>query len=531
MNNNTGFSKEEIEQSRKGFRIAAFLVTGVVVIYLSVLAAGWLPSSGDHSDHSEGVAVADTEAHGTAETEHGEGEEAEDEYVPPLPALAPFVLLLLSIAFLPLIPATSHWWEHNSIRFLVSMVLACITLFYYWFLHPGGLENHFTHHVDSSAGLDTVFVVFSNAIFGEFIPFIVLLFSLYVISGGINLRGALPARPGINVAFIALGTILASFIGTTGSAMVFIRPLLATNRERKYRVHTVIFFIFMACNCGGLLLPVGDPPLFLGYLRGVPFEWTLKLWPFWLGVNSLLLLIYYIWDRILYSREEIQDIIRDETLVEPLKLSGLVNLPLIIGVVLSVAFIVPGKAFPLFGFETPRFMSEIVMLLLVITSLLITRVEVRLRNRFDFHAILEVAALFSGIFICMQVPIELLNIKGSSLGLTETFHFFWATGILSSFLDNAPTYVVFFETAGSLPNQPGVLVPLGGARVIAEHYLIPISLGAVCMGAMTYIGNGPNFMVKSIAESSGVKMPSFFGYMFYSILVLIPIFLVVTFFL
>ncbi len=531
MNNNTGFSKEVIEQSRKGFRIATFLVIGLVVLYLAVLAAGLLPASGDYAEHAEGVEVAETEGHGAAETEHGEEDAAEDKYVPPLPAVAPFVLLLLAIAFLPLIPATSHWWEHNSSRFLVAMVLACITLFYYWFLHPGGLENHFTHHADSSAGLDTVFVVFSNAIFGEFIPFIVLLFSLYVISGGINLRGDLPAHPGVNVVFIALGTILASFIGTTGSAMVFIRPLLATNRQRKYQVHTVVFFIFMACNCGGLLLPVGDPPLFLGYLRGVPFEWTLKLWPFWLGVNSSLLLIYYIWDRILYSREEITDIIRDETHVEPLKLSGLVNIPLIIGVVLSVAFIVPGKPFPFLGFETPRFMSEMAMLLLVITSLLITRVEVRMRNRFDFHAILEVAALFSGIFICMQVPIELLHIKGSSLGLTEPFQFFWATGLLSSFLDNAPTYVVFFETAGSLPDQPGVLVSLGGARFIAEHYLIPISLGAVFMGAMTYIGNGPNFMVKSIAESSGVKMPSFFGFMLYSTLVLIPVFLVVTFFL
>ncbi|MFH1965371.1 MAG: sodium:proton antiporter, partial [Acidobacteriota bacterium] len=454
-----------------------------------------------------------------------------ERYVPPIPAVVPFILLLLSIAVLPLIPATSHWWEHNSNRFLVAAFLGAITLIYYGVLHPGGLVNHFTHQTNSAPGLETVFAVFSNAIFGEFIAFIVLLFSLYVISGGINLRGDLPAHPGVNVVFLALGTLLASFIGTTGSAMVFIRPLLSTNRERKYRVHTVVFFIFLVCNCGGLLLPVGDPPLFLGYLRGVPFTWTLQLWPYWLGVNISLLLIYYVWDRILYAREDIRSILRDEAHVEPLKLTGKINIPLIIGVVCCVAFIVPGKPFPLLGFETPRFMSEMVMLLLVITSLLITKIEVRLHNRFDFHAILEVAALFSGIFVCMQVPIELLQIKGASLGLTDPFHFFWFTGILSSFLDNAPTYVVFFETAAALPHDTGTFLSLGGARYIAEQYLVPISLGAVFMGANTYIGNGPNFMVKSIAESSGIKMPSFFGYMGYSLLVLIPVFIIVTYFL
>lgn len=535
MNNKTGFSNEVIERSKKGFRKAAYLVAGLVVLYLLALGAGLMPSvGGGHEEHPAGTEAVDTGSHGAdVESHAGEAaakEDAHERYVPPMPAVIPFVLLLLAIAVLPLIPATSHWWEHNINRFLVAVVLAVVTLFYYGFMHPGGLDNHFTHHSGSMPGLDTVFTVFSNAIFGEFISFIILLFSLYVISGGINLRGDLPAHPGVNVAFMALGTLLASFIGTTGAAMVFIRPLLSTNSERKYRVHTVVFFIFMVCNCGGLLLPVGDPPLFLGYLRGVPFEWTLRLWPYWLGVNALLLLIYYVWDRILYAREGIREIIRDETRVEPLKLTGKINIPLIIGVVCCVAFIVPGKSFPLIGFTTPRFMSEMVMLLLVLTSLLITRTEVRLNNKFDFHAILEVAALFSGIFVCMQVPIEILQIKGASLGLTEPFQFFWATGVLSSFLDNAPTYVVFFETAVALPHDGGVLLSLGGARYIAEQYLIPISLGAVFMGANTYIGNGPNFMVKSIAESSGIKMPSFFGYMGYSMLVLIPVFVIVSFF-
>ena len=532
MSNSTGFGEAVIKRSREGFRKATLLVSGLVGLYLVVLGSGWLPSvDGGHADHSVEAETAEAESHGAAAESQVEAEAVQERYVPPIPAVVPFILLLLSIAVLPLIPATSHWWEHNSNRFLVAALLGAITLIYYGVLHPGGLANHFTHHTNSAPGLETVFAVFSNAIFGEFIAFIVLLFSLYVISGGINLRGDLPAHPGINVVFLALGTLLASFIGTTGSAMVFIRPLLSTNRERKYRVHTVVFFIFLVCNCGGLLLPVGDPPLFLGYLRGVPFTWTLRLWPYWLGVNISLLLIYYVWDRILYAKEDIRSILLDETQVEPLKLTGKINIPLIIGVVCCVAFIVPGKPFPLLGFETPRFMSEMVMLLLVITSLLITKIEVRLHNRFDFHAILEVAALFSGIFVCMQVPIELLQIKGASLGLTDPFHFFWFTGILSSFLDNAPTYVVFFETAAALPHETGTILSLGGARYIAEQYLVPISLGAVFMGANTYIGNGPNFMVKSIAESSGIKMPSFFGYMGYSLLVLIPVFIIVTFFL
>jgi len=532
MSNDTGFSNEVIEHSGRGFRKATYLVITMIVLYLLVLAAGLIPSVNEgHAGPAEEAVATETESHLLPAENSGEEDSTEGRYVPPLWAIAPFALILLAIAVLPLIPATSHWWEHNLNRFLVAMILAAVTLLYYGLLHPGGLENHFTHQAASFTGFNTVFAVFSNAIFGEFIPFIILLFSLYVISGGINLRGDLPAHPEVNAVFLGLGALLASFIGTTGAAMVLIRPLLSTNRERKYRVHTVIFFIFMACNCGGLLLPVGDPPLFLGYLRGVPFEWTLRLWPYWLAVNAALLLIYYVWDRKVYAREEIRTIVRDEIHVEPLKLTGIINIPLIIGVVLCVAFIVPGKPFPLLGFETPRFMSEMVMLLLVVISLLGTGPEIRLRNRFDFHAIIEVAALFSGIFICMQVPIELLHIKGASLGLNDPYHFFWATGMLSSFLDNAPTYVVFFETAGSLPHTAGHLLSLGGARFIAEQYLVPISLGAVFMGANTYIGNGPNFMVKSIAESSGIKMPSFFGYMGYSMLVLIPIFLVLTIFL
>ena len=311
--------------------------------------------------------------------------------------------------------------------------------------------------------------------------------------------------------------------------MVLIRPLILTNIEREYKVHTILFFIFCACNCGGLLLPIGDPPLFLGYLRGVPFLWTMGLWRYWLLVNSILLAVYFVWDSIVYRKEALRDLMRDEQQVQPLRLYGTFNLIWLLGVVVSVAFILPGQPFLNTGFHPPVYFREVVMLLFVILSLLSTDANIRLRNRFDYVAITEVAALFSGIFICMQVPIEILHVRGPQLGIDTPLEFFWFTGVLSSMLDNAPTYVVFFETAVSLPVAEGFsALPLPGGQVIMEHLLAAISLGAVFMGANTYIGNGPNFMVKSIAEQSGIRMPSFFGYMAYSVLVLIPIFVVVS---
>jgi Na+/H+ antiporter NhaD/arsenite permease-like protein len=462
---------------------------------------------------------------------HAEPDHIDSNFVPSPWAVLPFALLLLAIAVLPLIPVTAHWWHSNRNRFLVAAVLGAITLIYYGTIHPGGLENHLTHSSGTQAGLPTVAAVFSNAIFSEFIPFIVLLFALYVISGGINLRGDLPAQPKINCLFIGAGTLLASFIGTTGAAMVLIRPLLSTNAERRHKIHTVVFFIFMVCNCGGLLLPIGDPPLFLGYLRGVPFTWTLRLFPYWIGVNIALLGIYYIWDHVMYSREKIRAIVRDEAVIRPLTLSGKLNFLLIFGVVLSVALVIPGEPFPGTSLITPHFLREALMLILVVLSLQFTSMKARVRNRFDYHAIIEVAALFSGIFVCMQVPIEILNVQGASLGISSTRSFFWATGLLSSFLDNAPTYVVFFETATALPAQgASTVVELAGGRIISEQFLASISLGAVLMGANTYIGNGPNFMVKSIAEQAGIRMPSFFGFMGYSLLVLVPVWLALTLF-
>jgi Na+/H+ antiporter NhaD/arsenite permease-like protein len=446
--------------------------------------------------------------------------------------IAPFAFLLGAIAVLPLVPATSHWWHSNLHRFYVAGGLAAVTLAYYLFLHASVLDAHWpAPHAaaPSASGLSFVLTgeILASAILGEYLPFIVLLWSLYTISGGIRIEGDLPARPLVNTAFLAAGAVLASLIGTTGAAMLLIRPLLETNRERKHVQHTVVFFIFIVCNCGGLLLPLGDPPLFLGYLLGVPFLWTMVLWKEWLAVNAALLVIYYGWDRFwCYPGERPADVARDETRVHRLRFGGLwPNALLLVGVVLAVSWLSPGKTIPGTSWHPWLYLREISQMALVGLSLAVGSSHARRLNRFNYAAILEVAALFFGIFICMQPPLEILAVEGRNLGLTEPWHYFWAAGGLSSVLDNAPTYVVFFQTAASLTGKLGAVPAVAG---VAERLLVAISLGSVLMGANTYIGNGPNFMVKAIAEESGVAMPSFFGYLAYSCMILLPLFLLVT---
>jgi Na+/H+ antiporter NhaD/arsenite permease-like protein len=431
----------------------------------------------------------------------------------PLFTVLPFIGMLLSIAILPLLPRTHHWWEQNRNKLVVALAFAGVTLLYYL-------------RVDGFAG---AVEVLDHALLREYLPFIILLFSLYVISGGISLQGDLPAHPATNTAFLGVGALIASLVGTTGASMLLIRPLLQTNSERKHVAHTVIFFIFLVSNIGGCLLPIGDPPLFLGYLKGVPFTWTLGLWKEWAFCSGLLLALYFCWDTRAYRTETGRDIVRDEAVRVPLALRGKINLLWLAGVVICVALVDPHKALPGLGVRPPQLAREVLMLALVGLSLVTTPAGVRAANRFNYVAILEVAALFIGIFIAMQPPIEILNAQGAALGLTQPWQFFWATGMLSSFLDNAPTYVVFFETANAMTHAPGP----GVIQLLSQHFiradlLVAISLGAVFMGANTYIGNGPNFMVKSIAEQSGVRMPSFFGYMLYSGLILIPVFLLVT---
>jgi Na+/H+ antiporter NhaD/arsenite permease-like protein len=499
------------------------VIAVIVALYLVALAFD-LPQRGTREIVS---AQADHEAadHDAADTDTGRAKSAMS--APPLWTVVPFAVLLTCIAVLPLIPFTSHWWDSNWNRFLIAMACAAVSLAYYAFLHRTEFEGHWpAHHVvrptDGRLQIGFVRAVLENAILHEFVPFIVLLFSLFTISGGIRITGDLQARPATNAAFMGVGGLLASFIGTTGAAMLLIRPLLETNAERKHLVHTVVFFIFIVCNCGGCLLPIGDPPLFLGYLQGVPFLWTLVLWKEWLFINGILLLIYLIIDKLwYYPHEAVADIRRDITQQRRLAFSGWqLNVPLLAGVVLAVALLDPSKTLPGTNWHSWMYLREVVQLALVAISLYFGSERVRRDNQFNYHAIMEVAALFSGIFITMQPALQILNERGDELGIDSAAQFFWVTGLLSSVLDNAPTYLVFFKTAQAMPEVSGTTIVAG----VEELRLIGISLGAVFMGALTYIGNGPNFMVRAIAEKSGVKMPSFFGYMIYSCIILLPLF-------
>jgi Na+/H+ antiporter NhaD/arsenite permease-like protein len=406
--------------------------------------------------------------------------------------------MLLSIAVFPLV--AEHWWESNRNKLMVSILLSLPVLAY---LLSEGATYEILHAAE------------------EYIAFIVLLGSLFVVSGGILVEGDIKATPKVNTMFLALGTVLASIMGTTGASMLLIRPLLRTNSERKHTIHTPIFFIFLVSNVGGLLTPLGDPPLFLGYLRGVPFEWTLGLWKEWAFVSVFLLVIYYIMDTRAYKKESLQDLALDRTRVEPLRVRGLLNLVWLAGIVLAVAFLNEKYI----GEASAYFVREWVMLAMAGLSWFLTPRILRERQNFTFHPILEVAALFIGIFATMTPALMLLEKHSQGLGMVHPLQFFWGTGALSGFLDNAPTYLTFFSVAqGSSAELQAMFPGMEVIQGIPGIVLAAISLGAVFMGAMSYIGNGPNFMVKAIAEESGLKMPSFVNYMRWSTLTLLPIF-------
>ncbi|MBG85188.1 MAG: sodium:proton antiporter [Phycisphaerae bacterium] len=508
---------EAASQPRTAAKVFCWLASLIIAGWLLVHVAGGRHHAEHHGGHHDAHHVEADHAHET-DLEVIEDHSTHEPTAPPLWGLGiiPFIIILGSIAVLPLLKSTEHWWESNLSRYLVALVVGLSTIVYYWLTHgPGAIGG-----------------VLDHAILIEYIPFIVLLFSLYVISGGIQLVGDLPATPRTNVTYIAVGALIASFIGTTGASMLLIRPILRTNRQRKYKVHTIVMFIFLVSNIGGALLPIGDPPLFLGYLSGVPFFWTLGLWPQWLATNLVLLVIYWVWDTVMYRRESEAATAFDGVDVEPLRLRGSLNLLWLLCVILCVAFVNPDNPLPGTDWYPFEFFRELIMLALVGLSLILTRRSVREGNQFNYHAILEVAALFIGIFIAMQVPIEVLKAHGAAITseLNQPWMYFWMTGILSSVLDNAPTYLVFFNLAqtGAVP-EGTELVQLGGGGEIPVHLLVAISLGSVFMGAMTYIGNGPNFMVKAIAEHGGVRMPSFIGYVFkYSLPVLVPVFIVMV---
>lgn len=422
--------------------------------------------------------------------------------IPPVYTVIPFVLLLLGIAILPL--KFPHWWESNLNKGIVSAVLG-IPIAAYFLVTD---QHSLWHSLE------------------EYLGFIVLLWSLYTISGGIVLRGNLHANPQTNAAFLAIGAVIANVFGTTGASMLLIRPLLRTNQHRHYKVHTVVFFIFMVSNIGGCLTPLGDPPLYMGFLRGIPFEWTLRLWPQWLFMNVALLAIYYVWDSIQFKKETKKDVVEDIADDVPLGIGGKFNLLLIVGVLATI--VISGQFEQNF---TNGLIRDGVMVALGLISMATTKKALRSANGFNFNAIIEVAVLFIGIFVTMVPALVLLKTKGDVLGVKEPWQFFWTTGLLSSFLDNTPTYLTFLELAQNTVGVDSAKDLLTVAGDVGQHILVAISLGAVFMGANTYIGNGPNFMVKAIAEEKGlthVDMPSFGGYMLYSFGVLTPLLIIVT---
>jgi Na+/H+ antiporter NhaD/arsenite permease-like protein len=421
-------------------------------------------------------------------------------------SITPFVLLLLSIAIFPLV--ASHFWHSNRNKGIVAAAFAI----------PTGLYLVYVHLATGQPALQAL----AHEV-EQYVAFIILLGSLYTVSGGILFSGDLEAKPLTNTLLLALGSVAANFVGTTGASVLLIRPFLRINKQRQHIAHLPIFFIFTVSNLGGLLTPLGDPPLFLGFLNKVPFAWTLKLWPLWLVSNGIVLAVFFFWELLAFRREgKGQGSVNKES-KQPLGIQGLLNIPLLAGIIAAVLLqgLLPGN----WG----RFGGPALMLLMGILSLALTPQSLRQANSFTWEPISEVAILFAGIFVTMVPALAILGVHGKELGITQPWEYFWLTGILSAHLDNAPTYLTFATmAAGSddfsllVNNDP--LLNLNGPLILQA-----ISCGAVMMGALTYIGNGPNFMVKAIAEEAGYKMPSFFGYLGYSYVILIPTFILITF--
>ena len=428
----------------------------------------------------------------------------------------PFAGMLLSIALGPLLFA-DIWHHHYGKIAAVWAALIVVPL-------------------AAIYGFDAMaHVVFHTATL-EYVPFILMLTALFTAAGGLVLRGNLHGSPALNTGLLTFGTLIASLIGTTGASMVLIRPLLRANDNRRHNVHVIVFFIFLVSNIGGSLTPIGDPPLFLGFLRGVSFDWTLThLWPETLFSCVVLLALFFVIDSWLYKKEGV--VAPDPTPDSKLSVTGLINLVLIgfaVGAVVLSGTWKPGISFEIYGtkLELQNLVREAVMITVTFASLALTKKTYRELNGFEWGPIEEVAKLFAAIFITI-VPVMAMLAAGKNgafaplvafitdaNGRPDNVAFFWLTGLLSSFLDNAPTYLVFFELAGGDP-----------ARLMNEMAmtLAAISLGAVYMGANTYIGNAPNFMVYAIARRAGVNMPSFFGYMLWSGAILVPLFVAVTF--
>ena len=470
-------------------------------------------------------------AFGADETHNGEGDHhghGVDGARLPIWWIIPFVGILLSIAIFPLV-LDSHFLVHHGGK--MSLAWGLIFAVPYLIAFRGEAFYDILH----------IYLL-------DYIPFIILLWGLFTVAGGILVRGTLRGTPIVNTLLLLFGTIIASWVGTTGASMLLIRPLIRANAYRKNKVHLIVFFIFLVSNIGGSLTPIGDPPLFLGFLRGVPFFWTTTaLLPHMLFISVILIVLFFIIDTFMFKREG--GVVPDDGISEPIRIEGLFNLVFLLGIIGAVLMSGTFKwgEVSILGVHVywQNIAREALIVVMGLLSLKYTpfRGELRQSNEFTWEPIEEVAKIFAGIFITIIPALAILKAgeNGALAGLIgamqQPYHYFWITGILSSFLDNAPTYLTFFNTAlGKLHLTDPTVVPqiLSGQLVEPQHLefiklLIAISVGAVFMGANTYIGNAPNFMVKAIAEQSGIRMPSFFGYMLWSVVILFPLFVIVTF--
>jgi Na+/H+ antiporter NhaD/arsenite permease-like protein len=510
---------------------AAFLGLAILVFSISVSASDKTPAEQSAmilatSDHQSETAPPGSALHGTENPveEHGtagEGHAADHVdlgEILPLWSCIPFAGMLLSIALCPLL--LPNFWHHHFGK--VSAFWAATIGIPFLIAFKGDALHEILH-----------------IILADYVPFIILLWSLYTVSGGILLRGSLRGTPVVNLCILIIGTILASWMGTTGAAMLLIRPFLRANSYRKNRTFMVVFFIFLVANIGGSLTPLGDPPLFLGFLHGVSFFWTFHVLPHMMTVAVILLVIYFIVDTYYYRKEGVTAP-AEEGVKEPLKLEGTYNFLFLAGIVGSVLMsgVVDWGHINTFGVHraVQDWVRDGLLILMGILSLVFTPVSLREDNDFTWFPILEVAYLFIGIFITM-IPC-LLILKAGPKGqlaflinnVTRPAHYFWVTGALSSFLDNAPTYLTFFNSAlGSFYAELQEIHAVPLLMTEKAIYLKAVSAGAVFFGACSYIGNAPNFMVRSISEEAGTPMPSFFGYILkYSLIFLVPSFVVVT---
>ncbi|UCF63051.1 MAG: sodium:proton antiporter [bacterium] len=521
-------------------KLFTFLILlNIVLVFSSSLLA--LPSQEEHAVTDS--ATVSHQASQDQEGTHGSGLGTEL----PLWSVIPFIGILLSIAIFPLI--APHFWHHHFGKISAFWAL----LFAIPFLIAYGGD-----------GMYEILHIY----IADYIPFIILLWALFTAAGGIYIQGAPVGTPYANLVVLLIGTILASWIGTTGAAMVLIRPVIRMNKYRKSKVHIIVFFIFLVANIGGSLTPLGDPPLFLGFLHHVPFFWTLKLLPEMAMLSGILLVLFFLMD-IFYFRKEgwhnkpylkpyryqVPEGMDEEqikvnfekgaeltgasTSTGKVSIQGLHNIIFLLGIMGGVLFsgLVHIGEFSLFGVHVTvqSVIRDVFLILMGLLSLKTTAWSIREGNEFTWFPIQEVAKLFAGIFMTIVPALAMLRAGAAGhLGfiieaVTEPWHYFWVTGSLSSFLDNAPTYLTFLSTSLGqfFAGQPEIIAV---GRLIAEQeiYLKAISTGAVFYGAMTYIGNAPNFMVKSISEEQNIKMPSFFGYMIYSVLILVPIFVLIT---